>query len=265
MQYKNENYQRNHVIVEGQEKTLEEFINSSTVINGRLVKHKLRNSYSSNSEDALTWSCFNTLKSYKPENLANALNEILEDSFEGKILFDFNQENNIKVEIGMEYVAPTLKSLKNRKEKTEVDASIETDNKLIFIEAKLYSLISLPSDIQPYNQIANKLRIGLDYARNNGNNKQFYFIFLDIAPLEKLSLRKSIAEAEETRHNFIDKWKSAWWFSYYRNRRSTTRLKKILKDITTDDAELKNVQENMGWLTWGSLFKIVLRAAIKPI
>lgn len=261
MKYKDENYQRNHVIVEGQEKALEEFVNSSTVINGKRVRHKLRNSYSSNSEDALTWSCFNTLKSYKPENLANALNEILEDSFEGKILFDFNQENNIIVEIGLEYIAPTLKSLKNRKEKTEVDASIETDDKLIFIEAKLYSLISLPTDIQPYNQIANKLRIGFDYARNN--NKQFYFIFLDIAPLEKLSLRKPIAEAQETRHNFTDKWKSAWWFSYYRNRRSTTRLKNILGDITADDAELKNLQENMGWLTWASLFKIVLRATIK--
>jgi hypothetical protein len=263
MKYKDENYQRNHVIVEGQEKALEEFVNSSTVINGKRVRHKLRNSYSSNSEDALTWSCFDTLRKYKPENLVEALNEILEDSFDGNNLFNFNQENNIKVEIGKEYVASTLTNKKNKKEKTEVDASIETDDKLIFIEAKLYSLISLPTDIQPYNQIANKLRIGLDYAHSN--NKQFYFIFLDIAPLEKLSLRKPIAEAEKTRHNFTDKWKSAWWFSYYRNRRSTTRLRKILGDITSDDTELKNVQENMGWLTWASLFKIVLRAAIKPI
>ena len=78
---------------------------------------------------------------------------------------------------------------------------------MIFIEAKLYSSISLPNKIQPYNQIANKLRIGLDYARNN--NKQFYFIFLDIAPLEKLSLRKPKIEAEEVSAGFADKWKSA--------------------------------------------------------
>jgi len=256
MKYKN--YQRNHVIVKGQEKALEVFLNSSTVINGKQLKHKLRYSCSSNSEDALTWSCFDTLRNYKPENLSDALNEILEDSFEGNNPFDFKQEKNIKVEIGKEYTAPTLI---NKKEKTEVDTSIETDDKLIFIEAKLYSLISLPTDIQPYNQIARKIRVGLDYARNN--NKQFYFIFLDIAPLDKLSLRKPKPEAEEASHNFADKWKSAWWFNYYSNNRSLKPLKDILADITTNEEEIKQVQKNMGWLTWASLFKTVLRATIK--
>ena len=255
MKYKN--YQRNHVIVKGQEKALEVFLNSSTEINGKQLKHKLRYSCSSNSEDALTWSCFDTLRNYKPENSTDALNEILEDSFEGNSPFDFRQEKNIKIEIGKEYTAPTLKN----KEKTEVDTSIETDDKLIFIEAKLYSLISLPTDIQPYNQIARKIRVGLDYARNN--NKQFYFIFLDIAPLDKLSLRKSKAEAEEASHNFEDKWKSAWWFNYYSNKRSLKPLKDILADITTNEEEIKQVQKNMGWLTWANLFKTVLRAAIK--
>ena len=77
-------YQRNHVIVQGREKALDEFLNSTTVIKGERVKHKLEYSYSSNSEDALTWSCFDTLRNYKPENLADALNEILEDAFENK-------------------------------------------------------------------------------------------------------------------------------------------------------------------------------------
>src|SRR5690554_3430256 len=167
MKYKN--HQRNHVIVKGQEQALEAFLNSSTLINGKQQKHKLRYSCSSNSEDALTWSCFDTLRNYKPENLIDALNEILEDSFEGNSPFDFNLEKNIKVEIGKEYIVPTLIKI----EKTEVDTSIETDDKLIFIEAKLYSLISLPTAIQPYDQIARKIRVGLDYARNN--NKQFYF------------------------------------------------------------------------------------------
>lgn len=258
---KYDNYQRNHVIVKGSEQALMEFIKSSTVINGKRVRHKLKNSCSSNSEDALTWSCFNTLRKYKTENLVDALNEILEDSFNGNILFDFKQENNITVEIGKEYIAPTLKTPKNRNEKTEVDASIETDDKLIFIEAKLYSPISFPTDIQPYNQIANKLRIGLDYSRIN--NKHFYFIFLDIAPLEKLSLRKPKTEAEQSGHGFADKWKSAWWFSYYRNHRSLKPLKEVLGDITNNDDELKQLQRRMGWISWASLFKIVLRAAIK--
>ncbi len=257
MKYNQEQgYQRNHVIVRGREDELKKFVNSSTIINGKRVKHKLRNSYSSNSEDALTWSCFDTLRSYKDENLIDALNEILEDSFDNNKPFDFRSESNIKIEIGKEYIAPTL-----TKEKTEVDASIETSDKLIFIEAKLYSLISLPSEIQPYDQIANKLRIGLDYARSN--NLQFYFIFLDIAPVDKLSIRKPKTEAVEISHGFADKWKSAWWFNYYKNRRSLTPLKNILKDITDSEKELNQVRQNMGWLTWASLFKIVLRATIK--
>jgi len=259
MKYKK--YQRNHVVVKGREKALEEFVNSSTVINGKRVRHKLKHSYSSNSEDALTWSCFDILRKYKPENLVDALNEILEDSFNGSNPFDFKKENNITVEIWKEYVAPTLKTPKNKKEKTEVDASIETDDRLIFIEAKLYSLISLPTDIQPYNQIANKLRIGLDYSQMN--KKQFYFIFLDIAPLEELSLRKKKTEAEQSSHNFSSKWKSAWWFSYYKNRRSLKPLKEVLGDISINEEELNQLKQRMGWLTWASLFKIVLRAAIK--
>lgn len=259
---KYEKYQRNHVVVKGREKALEEFVNSSTIINGKRVRHKLKNSFSSNSEDALTWSCFDTLRKYKPENLVDALNEIIEDSFNGSNLFNFENEKNIIVEIGKEYTAPTLKTTKNKNEKTEVDASIETDDRLIFIEAKLYSLISFPTVIQPHNQIANKLRIGLDYSRKN--NKQFYFIFLDIAPLEKLSVRKSKTEAEQSSHDFADKWKSAWWFSYYRNHRSLKPLREVLGDITNnDDDELKQLQQRMGWISWASLFKITLRAAIR--
>jgi hypothetical protein len=258
---KYQKYQRNHVVVKGREKVLEGFVNSSTVLNGKRVRHKLKNSFSSNSEDALTWSCFDTLRIYKPNNLVDALNEIIEDSFNGRNLFNFKDEKNIKVEIGKEYIAPTLKNTKNKNEKTEVDACIETDDKLIFIEAKLYSLISLPTNIQPHNQIANKLRIGFDYAKNN--KKQFYFIFLDIAPLEKLSLRKSKTEAEQSSHDFADKWKSAWWFSYYRNHRSLKPLRKVLGDITNNDNELKQLQQRMGWISWADLFKITLRAAIR--
>ena len=61
MKYNQEQgYQRNHVIVQGREKVLEEFVNSSTVINGKRVRHKLLNFFSSNSEDALTGSFLDT-------------------------------------------------------------------------------------------------------------------------------------------------------------------------------------------------------------
>ena len=36
-----------------------------------------------------------------------------------------------------------------------------------------------------------------------------------------------------------------------------------MKDITNNGDELNPVRQNMGWLTWASLFKTVLRATIK--
>jgi len=273
-----DNYQRNHVIIKGREEELEKFLNAT--MKGTGIKHKLQHHTNSNSEDALTWSCFDTLRSYKPENIVSALNEILEDSFENDKLkdsfennkpFDFHNEKNIKIEIGKEYAAPTLIINNKKNEATEVDASIETDDKLLFFEAKLYSSMGLKNEEknQPHNQIANKLRIGLDYARNN--KKKFYFIFLDIAPLKQISElkskrpRKSIKEAEEEGSSFAYKWKSAWWFKYYKGGKNNSikPLREILKDITSSEEEITQVRQNMGWLTWASLFKTTLRAVIK--
>ena len=257
MIYKNENYQRNHVIVKGRETELKTFLDAT--MKGTGIKHKWKHRANSNSEDALTWSCFDVLRCQSQEKIKQALDEIMEDAFEGKVNFSFVDEQNIKIEIGKEYLAPTL-----TKEETEVDASIETDDKLIFFEAKLYSSMSLKNEEkkQPYDQIVNKLRVGLDYARNN--NKEFYFIFLDIAPLKQLYIHKSIKEAEGKGSGFADKWKSAWWFKYYRDGRngSMKPIKEILKDITTDEEEINRVAKNMGWLTWTSLFKTTLRAVI---
>ena len=96
MKYNQEQvYLRNHVVVQGRVKALEEFVSSSTVINGRLIRHKLRNSFSQNSEDALTWSCFDALRNYKSENIVSALNEIFEDAFENTKPFDFSNKKNI--------------------------------------------------------------------------------------------------------------------------------------------------------------------------
>jgi len=258
MKYKN--YKRNHAVVHGSEKALHKFLNATLLIDGEHKKHKLQYSRLPNSEDALTWSCFDVLRKYKPENLAEALNEMLEDSFDGRMPFDFQNEQHITVEIGKEYIAPTLANEKNEKESTEVDASIETDDKLVFIEAKLYSHISLSDETRPYNQIARKLRIGLDCARNE--NKQFYFIFLDLAPLTHFNIDKPKTEAEKSTY-FEDKWISAWWFNHYKNGTSIEPLAAILGDVTTNEEELKQVQENMGWLTWACLFKTILRAIIK--
>jgi hypothetical protein len=165
-------YLRNHAVYPGSEKALHTFLNATLDRNGKKEKHKLKHCCSSNSEDALTWSCFDVLRQKKKKKIASALNEIMEDAFEGKVDFLFENEQNIEIHIGKNYSANTTE------ENTELDASIETADKLIFVEAKLYSKISLPDNDTPYDQIIRKLRVGLDVAKRE--NKKFYFIFLDI-------------------------------------------------------------------------------------
>lgn len=74
-----EKYQRNHVILPGREKASETFLKQDY----RGMQHKLRNAVSSNSEDALTWSRFDVLANLPSLDKAAALDEILEDSFQG--------------------------------------------------------------------------------------------------------------------------------------------------------------------------------------
>lgn len=236
MKYKT--YLRNYVVFPGSEKPLHTFLNTTLKRNGTEEKHKLKHAFSSNSEDALTWSCFDVLRHQPHEKMAQALNEIMEDAFEGKINFSFENEKNIKIHIGNNYFASTTP------ENTELDATIETDDKLIFIEAKLYSKISLPDNNMPHDQIVRKLRTGLDVAKHQ--NKSFYFIFLDIAPIEyTLQFGEKAVNAERFRQ-------------YKEN--SNALADKLIENSYKN---LEEVSQNMGWLTWASLFKTVLRAVIK--
>lgn len=232
------NYKRNHVIYPGREKALDDFINSTVFINGKNVKHKLRHSISSNSEDALTWSCFDVLRQLSKDIIDTALDEIMEDAFGMEADFSFKDQKELKIDIGKSYHSKNESG-------TELDASIETKDKIIFFEAKLYSGISLENDETLFDQIIKKLRVGLEYA--NETNKEFYFIFLDIAPIEYISKfgdRKSI---------------SAIRFDEYK--KGGEALEEKLKGISYED--INKVTANMGWLTWACLFKTVLRATIK--
>jgi len=238
------NYHRNHVIIPGREQALHQFLNATIVCNGKKEKHKLRYARSSNSEDALTWSCFEVLRNQPEAKMVVALDELFEDAFgdfkaENKPVpapFSFADEQNIEIHIGKNYGAVSMS------ESTEVDTSIETDDKLIFIEAKLYSAISLKGENAKHDQIARKLRVGLDVA--NASNREFYFIFLDIAPC--LEILKYGAQKQMSARRFL----------YYRNH--SENLIKPLIDIPYQNVE--QVSQNMGWLTWASLFKTVLRA-----
>jgi hypothetical protein len=272
MQYAN--YIRNHVVVPGSEEALKNFLSQRY---GKLRNHKWRNRFNSNSEDALTWSCFDILRNHLNDKI-KVLSEIWEDAYQGemdcpisnKILSD----KEIKIEIGKKYTGATKGG------ETEVDASIEFPGGLVFIEAKLYSPMSIPESIQKpnnqkypkepyYNQIARKLRVGLDKPEPFGDEEyDFYFIFLDIAPRDKLILRKSKKEAEAPSKGFHDKWKSAWWFNYYKDGRNNSHkpLENVLNDIPPENKDLrqvaKNMAKNMGWLTWADLFKDLLKGMI---
>jgi hypothetical protein len=237
------NYHRNHAILPDSEQALHQFLNASIVCNGKTEQHKLKYATNSNSEDALTWSCFDRLRNLPKEKITIALNEIFEDAFgdfkeQNKpvpIPFSFADEQNIEIHIGKNYDAISVN------ESTEVDVSIETNDKLIFIEAKLYSKISVADKRHTHDQIARKLRVGLDVA--NASKREFYFIFLDIAPcleILKYGEKKQI---------------SARRFLYYRNH--PKNLIKQLVDIPYSSVE--QVSQNMSWLTWSSLFKTILR------
>lgn len=249
-------YQRNHVILPGREKALEEFLKQDY----KGMQHKLKNAVSSNSEDALTWSCFDVLANLPSLDKAVALDEILEDSFHGNSPLSFQSRGlgNKDIEI---YVGKTYTGI-STKESTEVDASIEAPGILVFFEAKLYSSVSPASPPEkPHDQIARKLRVGLDSIENE--NREFFFVFLDIAPAEIMFQRKKKTEAVEGQGGgYKDKWRSAWLFNHYKQGRNNSLrpLAEALDGVESPPVEM--VAKHMGWLTWADLFKCIMRAAL---
>jgi hypothetical protein len=250
------NYQRNHVIVPGREDALACFLKQDY----KGMQHKLKNAISSNSEDALTWSCFDILASLPSLDKATALDEILEDSFEGSSPLSFRVRGignkDIGVHVGKQYTGVSTK------ESTEVDASVEAPGVLVFFEAKLYSAVSPAAPPEKlHDQIARKLRVGLDSMVNT--EREFFFVFLDLAPADKMFLRKRKNEAVgKPGGGYRDKWRSAWLFQYYKFGRnnSLSPLAKALEGIAHPPVEA--VAARMGWLTWADLFKCTMRAAL---
>ena len=162
---------------------------------------------------------------------------------------------DIKIIVGKDYTS------KSTKEVTEIDASIEAPGILIFIEAKLYSSLS-PADPpkKPHDQIAKKLRVGLDSLTDG---QAFFFVFLDIAPVDKMNRRKRKETVlAGTGCRYKDKWLSAWWFKYYKlGRNNSLRpLRDALEGIEAPPTQ--DVANNMSWLTWADLFKSTMRAVL---
>jgi hypothetical protein len=196
-------FRDNHVIWPGREPHLIEFLGQSF----KGINHKKKNARSSNSEDALTWSCFDTLKNLSQSRRALALEELWELAY-----------GDMAAPDGLEATTICIgKSYRAGKASSEVDLSFEGNGFLVLVEAKLYSPMSQadPDNDKP-NQIARKLTIGLRAAQAMG--KDFYFILLDIAPpeaLAQLNPRVSLEKAGRKASGFGGKWLTSFWFSRY--------------------------------------------------
>lgn len=264
--FKYANYEDNHVIWdEASKASLAVFVNKSF---GNLVHHKFKNAHSSHSEDALTWSCFNTLSCLPHAARLRAFKDVWKLCFQGS-------EPPIGLERGVIHVGKTYPEDPTAKTPTEVDASIESERALVFVEAKLYSPMSPADPNNPIrkrrrdlDQIALKLRVGLREAA--ARHSDFYFILLDIAPMEMLRSMKprvKLAEAKNPKGDsgFVAKWRTAYWFARYKygRRGSLSPLKAVLgKAPAITDFTAAHVSKNMGWLTWADLYKAVMRAVI---
>jgi hypothetical protein len=247
-------YRDNHVICPGRDSALKTFVEQKY---GGL-QHKLRNAHSSHSEDAVTWSCFDALRHVDVRHRKVALAEIWELAFGACAIPTGVEDGEIK--IGETYGA--------KKERTEVDASIEGPGVLVFIEAKLYSAMSqADGKDKPHNQIARKLRVGVHEAVRRGAD--FYFILLDLAPigiLSNLNPRVSLTKAKRAKASgFRSKWLTSYWFARYKFgwKGSLTPLQEILADEPAiEEISARQLANNMGWLTWADMFKCVLRAVL---
>jgi hypothetical protein len=246
-------FRDNHVIWPGRESHLDEFLAQSF----KGINHKRKNARSSNSEDALTWSCFDILANVSQIRRASALEELWELAYGDMAAPDGFESSTIC--IGKSYGAGS--------EITEVDLSFEGDSFLVLVEAKLYSPMSQadPAKEKPHNQIARKLTIGLRAAEAMGKN--FYFILLDIAPadcLAQLHPGASLDEAEGKASGFGGKWLTSYWFSRYKygHRGSLKPLTDLLLKEGLNPSHVAQVADRMGWLTWADVFKVVLRAVI---
>ncbi len=252
MKYRN--HKRNYAIPSGREQALEDFLNQTH--QGK--RHKQAHKDNPNSEDALTWSCFEVLASLPFAKKCAVLGEVFEDAYEGKEnpIFCNLKEDDLQIYVGKEYTG------RSTGESTELDASIELPGALVFVEAKLYSSMSVAT-ADKRDQIARKLRVGLDMPL--GDKRDFYFIFLDIAPRKKMYRHEKKELALQQGSSYNEKWKSAWWFNYYKDGRnnSLSPLRDALIGIDAPPVEV--VADNMGWLTWSCLFKSILRGIVTPL
>ena len=140
---------------------------------------------SEDSEDAMTWNVFKTLEKSNPESW---FSEIFP-----QIILDKDEQFIDPMLIFWEkYFPPLLRSIPEGE--THADLTIETSNKLIFIEAKYKADISKKTKHDPNrDQIIRNIDVGSYAAKKRA--KEFYFILLTLKTntysIDKLNYYKS--------------------------------------------------------------------------
>jgi hypothetical protein len=131
---------------------------------------KLEKIKSSNSEDALTWNYFKSLREINP---GDWLPKLFLSVFKSEFKYPLD---NIIIGLWQE-VSPPPSLLEKQKEegKSEIDAIIESEDFVWFIEAKYKSDISLrTTNNEARDQIIRNLDVGSFYA----GEREFYFSLL---------------------------------------------------------------------------------------
>ncbi len=140
---------------------------------------------SENSEDALTWNVFKTLEKSNPENwFAEIFPQIILDKDEQFI--------DPMLKFWEKYFPPPLRPFPEGE--THADITMETSNKLIFIEVKYKADISKKTQHDPNrDQIIRNIDVGSWAAKKRA--KEFYFILLTLKSntysIDKLNYYKS--------------------------------------------------------------------------
>ncbi|MCD1162211.1 hypothetical protein [Peribacillus frigoritolerans] len=128
---------------------------------------KLEHLKSENSEDAMTWNVYRSLRQINP---VFWLPSLFKESFQKEFSYSLD---SIDLRLWKKLNPP--KNLSVKEGSTEVDIIIESNEFIWFIEAKYKSDISLStSNDLSRNQVIRNIDVGLDYA----SGKDFYFSLL---------------------------------------------------------------------------------------
>ena len=119
MAHKYSSLWRNHGVWPGREQALFEFLAQKH--NGQ--RHKAKHAVSANSEDALTWTCFDALQQLPGPLKARAIAELWEDAYADELALPPDlcnpSDHGIEILVGKTYEGTTTGDT------TEVDVSIE--------------------------------------------------------------------------------------------------------------------------------------------